>query len=697
MADLRIVDAPVLLQESITDDVKMPTGGLGNFSIRLGDIVWYVVQKEQLASENYVDLSSKGVKDKLDSHITDKANPHNVTKAQVGLGNVDNTADIDKPVSNAVRSAITTATNDMATKAYVNQKDNLKADKSTTLSGYGIVDAYTKTEADSKISALSSTTYAGHKGYPTLAAAKAAQASLPANTLVEVTNDSTTANNGVYTWDGTTLTKSNNDVLGQAKSYTDTKNETTLTDAKSYTDTKTSSLNNLDVGNALFASVDANDNVVEVTAPDGNKYLVGLTDSVQNSIKANQTSVAALDTKLQDKLQDFDINAAAIAFVDAQDKVLGYIRTDSHLMLNFLSDSVQNEINNNKATLTDISTALSRTESPAVYGLIKGNYTFNNNDILSLKFAVTNATPYLDMDSPYRKSDAFVHPCVIELYQPLRGYKYLLCITPYWGLNPVEENPVIYGSNDQVTWKMLTGFDQPLDLPPEIDEPHTGLHGYLSDNWWSYDPINKELYCCYRKGYYANYPNGYNNADRMQLLYRKTTNGLTWSKPTMLTSETALGTDGQVAPSMVWDNVNKRWVLFYFKAGDSRIYVRFNNTLSAEGWTEPQEIGFKAFADSNGIKGWHLETKFVGNKLVMLIGSSVDGKYYFAVSNDDTFLNWSFSTNSILDAAWKKGAYKGSFIVVPQSNGKIKIRLYFTDSGNYRRLYTALSSDITIA
>ena len=46
MADLRIVDAPVLLQESITDDVKMPTGGLGNFSIRLGDIVWYVVTKE---------------------------------------------------------------------------------------------------------------------------------------------------------------------------------------------------------------------------------------------------------------------------------------------------------------------------------------------------------------------------------------------------------------------------------------------------------------------------------------------------------------------------------------------------------------------------------------------------------------------------------------------------------------------------
>ena len=151
MADLRIVDAPVLLQESITDDVKMPTGGLGNFSVRLGDILWYVVTKEQLANKNYVDTSSKGVKDKLDIHIADKANPHNVTKEQVGLGNVDNTADIDKPVSNAVNSAIITATTDMVTKTYVNQKDNLKADKATTLSGYGITDAYTKDETYSKI------------------------------------------------------------------------------------------------------------------------------------------------------------------------------------------------------------------------------------------------------------------------------------------------------------------------------------------------------------------------------------------------------------------------------------------------------------------------------------------------------------------------------------------------------------------
>lgn len=70
----------------------------------------------------------------------------------------------------------------------------------------------------------------GRKGYATLAAAQVAQASLPANTLVEVTSDTTTANNGVYLWDGTTLTKSTYDALTQAKAYVDEKIKITLDD-----------------------------------------------------------------------------------------------------------------------------------------------------------------------------------------------------------------------------------------------------------------------------------------------------------------------------------------------------------------------------------------------------------------------------------------------------------------------------------
>lgn len=46
------------------------------------------------------------VQTNLETHINNKTNPHEVTKAQVGLGNVDNTADTDKPISTATQSAL---------------------------------------------------------------------------------------------------------------------------------------------------------------------------------------------------------------------------------------------------------------------------------------------------------------------------------------------------------------------------------------------------------------------------------------------------------------------------------------------------------------------------------------------------------------------------------------------------------------
>lgn len=45
----------------------------------------------------------------LTAHIEDIQNPHNVSKSQVGLGSVDNTSDMDKPVSTLQEQAIETA------------------------------------------------------------------------------------------------------------------------------------------------------------------------------------------------------------------------------------------------------------------------------------------------------------------------------------------------------------------------------------------------------------------------------------------------------------------------------------------------------------------------------------------------------------------------------------------------------------
>ena len=46
------------------------------------------------------------VQTNLETHINNKSNPHEVTKNQVGLGNVDNTSDANKPISTATQTAL---------------------------------------------------------------------------------------------------------------------------------------------------------------------------------------------------------------------------------------------------------------------------------------------------------------------------------------------------------------------------------------------------------------------------------------------------------------------------------------------------------------------------------------------------------------------------------------------------------------
>lgn len=46
------------------------------------------------------------VQTNLETHINNKSNPHEVTKDQVGLGNVDNTSDANKPISTATQTAL---------------------------------------------------------------------------------------------------------------------------------------------------------------------------------------------------------------------------------------------------------------------------------------------------------------------------------------------------------------------------------------------------------------------------------------------------------------------------------------------------------------------------------------------------------------------------------------------------------------
>ena len=56
------------------------------------------------ATQKALDLKANATD--LTSHTSSKSNPHNVTKAQIGLGNAENTSDLDKPISKAVQAEL---------------------------------------------------------------------------------------------------------------------------------------------------------------------------------------------------------------------------------------------------------------------------------------------------------------------------------------------------------------------------------------------------------------------------------------------------------------------------------------------------------------------------------------------------------------------------------------------------------------
>lgn len=79
-----ISDKVDLLEDQLTADEEENTTKFNTINGKLSDL----------------EDADVGLNNKIDAHTADEENPHRVTKNQVGLGNVDNTADMDKPVSN---------------------------------------------------------------------------------------------------------------------------------------------------------------------------------------------------------------------------------------------------------------------------------------------------------------------------------------------------------------------------------------------------------------------------------------------------------------------------------------------------------------------------------------------------------------------------------------------------------------------
>ncbi|MBD5537857.1 MAG: hypothetical protein HDQ99_19840 [Lachnospiraceae bacterium] len=129
-----IEDNDIFIIENDTTTQKISLGSLINYIKEHEEIAEHFVKQSAVDSKNGVaplDSSRKipsanlpfgstentvydgalgqSLSDNLSSHLSDTANPHTVTKSQVGLSDVDNTADAAKPVSTLQQKAIDAA------------------------------------------------------------------------------------------------------------------------------------------------------------------------------------------------------------------------------------------------------------------------------------------------------------------------------------------------------------------------------------------------------------------------------------------------------------------------------------------------------------------------------------------------------------------------------------------------------------
>lgn len=81
-----------------------------------------------LKAQAEIDTSISNVQNNLNAHINNRTNPHRVTKEQIGLDQVDNTSDANKPISNATQTALNgkfSATDGNALKQTIEDMPNL--------------------------------------------------------------------------------------------------------------------------------------------------------------------------------------------------------------------------------------------------------------------------------------------------------------------------------------------------------------------------------------------------------------------------------------------------------------------------------------------------------------------------------------------------------------------------------------------
>lgn len=434
----------------------------------------------------------------------------------------------------------------------------------------------------------------------------------------------------------------------------------------------------------LHAFCDVNGDVYAFFDEDGHLFCTDSEASVQEEIINLKAKTSAIIMGLDSDLYQF---------VDVAGNLVGKIDKKGNMFLVGLDKSVQDYLLNihtsanvlsspksykTKADLytPEVMSALQSNEikAPIGRGLLQQQYYLGKEWLKSLSAPVSSNRivigAYNDKGdkSNWVDDSGVVHPNVIQFDEPFCGFKYLMGINPYTDTKEDYELPYIYGSNSDNldSWTLITDFPQPFDVdPPDIGGV---LSGHLSDSFFTYDPVNAELWFCWRQTRYYSADRNRANATNT-FVGRKTVDGVNWSDIVIIYPAYTINSDLKLSPAILYNSNDGLFYLYYINLNGSMSY-EVTEDLSHPHWRKVSDIQLPFTA-------WHLEMKWLGSSLVALIHSDTIDQLFVGISND--MKNWEWSAG-VLDAA--TNLYKSSFIPIFNDNNEVALKIVYTTDQN---------------
>lgn len=147
-----------VVEFTVTEDPEVVLMSFNVVGWAESDPVWMAEKSDYLKVEDFADQIDTEIEENeavaaATEHISNLNNPHSTTKSQVGLSDVDNTSDLNKPISNLTQTALD-GKSDIGHTHIIDDIDDLeealggKVDKTITVNGHALSSNVSVTKSD---------------------------------------------------------------------------------------------------------------------------------------------------------------------------------------------------------------------------------------------------------------------------------------------------------------------------------------------------------------------------------------------------------------------------------------------------------------------------------------------------------------------------------------------------------------------